>query len=202
MSGVIGCPPCPLSWPRHDVQIVEVVAGSGHRRPMVTVRDNHDVARAYLRQELYRARRRAVDALVGDPGPTRWPGGDFEVINLLQLRLFRTALVVLVRRVGRPVAAGREHFAHHEPVGRERARHAVVHNAPRAVAGSAVLNCNLVGRLVAHRQGNAGFAPGHGEPPTLLARYHDGRTAWYIREIRGPVEDAGPAAEHMLCATR
>ncbi len=144
MSGVVGCPPCPLSRPRHDVQVVQVVAGSRHRRPMVTVGDEHDVSRAYLRQEVYRARWRAIDALVGDPGATRWAGADFEIIDFLQLGLFRAALVMLVRRVGLPVAAGREHLAHQELVGRERARHAVVHNSPRAVAGPAVLDCNLV----------------------------------------------------------
>ena len=97
---VVADQPGPLvAGPGHDVEVVEVVAGGGHRRAVPAVRDEHGVAAAHLGADVdLAARARGVDALVagavvGRPRSSRSPPA----------RLALALLVVLVRRVGRPV---------------------------------------------------------------------------------------------------
>ena len=93
---------------RHDVEVVEVVAGRGHRRAVPAVGDEDRVAGAHLGADVdLLARARAVHPLVAaGAGLAGGVGGvGLEVVDLLQPRLARARLVVLVRRERRPVAA-------------------------------------------------------------------------------------------------
>ena len=60
-----------------------------------------------------------------------------EVVDLFEFGLVRVGLVVLVRRVRRPVAGRRQYLAGDQPVRVERRRHAKVDHPPRAVPGAA-----------------------------------------------------------------
>ena len=110
---VVGEAPRPLAGPGHHVQVVEVVAGRGHRGAVVAARQQHRVAAADLLEDVDAG---AVGALVGDAAV-----GDLEVVDLLERGLdARDLLVVLVRRIGGPVAAGRDHLDGDQAVGGER----------------------------------------------------------------------------------
>ncbi len=116
--------------PRHHVEVVHVVAGYGHARPVPAVGDQHGVAGAHFGEHVGRAAGGGVDPLVADGGRA---AAQLVVVDLLQPGLVRPLLVVLVRRVGRPVAAGGEHFDGDEPVAGEDVRGGeVVHLAAGA----------------------------------------------------------------------
>ena len=93
----------------------------------------------------------AVDPLVADARPGR-AVGDLEVVDLLELALAVARLVVLVRRVRRPVAARREHLAGDQLVGLEAVRRAEVVDLAARLPGAAQLDRHVVGRAVAERQ--------------------------------------------------
>ena len=87
---VVGEAPRALAGPGHHVQVVEVVAGRGHRRAVVAAGQQHRVAAADLLEDVDP---RAVGALVGEAAV-----GDLEVVDLLERRLDAgDVLVVLVR---------------------------------------------------------------------------------------------------------
>jgi hypothetical protein len=95
----------------HHVEVVHVVSGCGDRWSVIAVRNEHDVTAADLFEHLDRALRGAVHAVIAEASGIAWAGGDLEVVDLLERRLDRRLLVVLVRRVARPVAARRDHLA-------------------------------------------------------------------------------------------
>ena len=68
----------------HDVEVVHVIAGRGDRRSVIAVRHQHDVAGAHLFENLDRALRRAVHAVVAEAAGIVGPGGDLEVVDLLE----------------------------------------------------------------------------------------------------------------------
>ena len=88
----------------------------------------------------------AVDAVVAEAPGIVWARGDFEVVDLLERRLDRRLLVVLVRRIARPVAARGDHLAGDQRVGVENACGAEVVHLAAAVAGAAQLDGNVGGR--------------------------------------------------------
>ena len=104
------------------VKKVEVVAGRRHRRAVVAVGDEDDVAGLDLGVDVDLAiGTRGVDPLVA-PGARRALGGaaaNLEVVDLLELGLARAGFVVLVRRVRGPIAAGHDHLDGDETVGVE-----------------------------------------------------------------------------------
>ena len=87
-------------------------------------------------------------------------GGDLEVVDLLQLGLVLTGLVVLVGGIGGPVAARGEDLDHDHLVGRERRRGADVVDLAAGLAGPPQLDRDLPGRPVGRVQASAG--PGRG----------------------------------------
>ena len=119
VARVVADQPGPLvAGAGHHVQVVQVVAGRGHRRAVPAVRHQHDVARcAPPRRRRWAARRcrRPAGSPPGRGAPVAVaPPSDLglEVVDLLELGLDPVALlVVLVRRVGAPVAGRGEHLA-------------------------------------------------------------------------------------------
>src|SRR5262249_36956194 len=105
----------------HHVQVVHVVAGRRDGRTVVAMRYEDDVAAADFLEHLYRTLRCAVDAVIAEPTGIIWARGDLEVVDLLQRGLDGSVLVVLVRRVARPVAAGCDDLARDQRVGLENA---------------------------------------------------------------------------------
>src|SRR5918997_1450015 len=90
--------------PGHDVQVVHVVTGRGRGRPVPAVGHQDGVAVVDLFTEVDRVAGRGRGAEQAQAGLPVRSGGDLEVVDLLQHRLGGAGLVVLVRRVGRPVA--------------------------------------------------------------------------------------------------
>ena len=95
----------------HHIEVVHVVARRGDGRAVIAVRYQHHVAGAHFFEHLDRAFGRAVDAVITEAARIIWAWSDFEVVDLLQRGLDGSVLVVLVRRIARPVAAGRDHLA-------------------------------------------------------------------------------------------
>ena len=133
VGGVVADEPGPLGTRAgHDVEVVEVVAGRGHRRAVPAVRHEDDVAGAHLGEHVDRPLVGAVDPLVADRARARGlrRAGrrcDLEVVDLLELGLdARPLLVVLVRRVGAPVAGRGDDLAGDDRVGVEHAGDAEV----------------------------------------------------------------------------
>jgi hypothetical protein len=87
---------------------------------------------------------------------------DFEVVDLLELELDRRFLVVLVRRIARPVAAGRDHLAGDQRVGVEHPGGAEVVDLPAAVARAAQLDRHIGGGHPPVRQLPRGPGPCQG----------------------------------------
>ena len=140
----------------HHVEVVEVVAGRGHRRAVPAVRDQHDVAGAHLGA----ARRSA------GPGRCRRPAGSRARAPSAPPRPRSSrsprardspvaVLVVLVRRVRRPVAARGEHLDGDQPVGLEGLGRAEVVDLPAGLPGAAQLDRHVLGR---RRSGTAAAA--------------------------------------------
>ena len=101
------------------------------------------------------------------PGLAVGPGGDLEVVDLLQLRLGLARLVVLVRRVGGPVAAGVITSQAMILAAVERVRSAEVAHLAAGLAGAAQLDRNLGGRQVAQRQRRSATRAAQREPPAV-----------------------------------
>ena len=171
---------------RHHVEVVQVVAGGGDRRPVPAVRDEHDVARADLGQHVDGAAGSAVDPLVAEPG-------GLEVVDLLEFGLVLARLVVLVRRVGRPVPARREHLDGDELVALERLGRAEVVDLPAGLARAAQFHRHRLGRAVAGRQPS--LAPGarQGERAAVLGRHRDRGVARRVAEVADAGEHAAPS---------
>ena len=152
VGGVVGEAPRALARPRHHVQVVEVVAGRRHRGPVVAVRHQDDVAvRTSARDVDLASGAGRVDALVAEAAAR-----DLEVVDLLERGLLaRALLVVLVRRIRRPVAAGREHLDGDQPVGLEGVRRAEVVDLAAGLARAAQLDRHVLGGDVARPPGGA-----------------------------------------------
>ncbi|GAA5772921.1 hypothetical protein Aros01_09484 [Streptosporangium roseum] len=101
--------------------------------------------------------------------------------------------VVLVRRVGRPVAAGGEHLDRDELVAVEGVRGAEVVDLAAGLAGAADLDRDLARRAVPDRETPA--RPGGGERETARAGDPGGRADGQVGEVADRVEDRGPAVQ-------
>src|SRR5699024_2429807 len=105
----------------HDVEVVHVVPGGGGAGPVPAVRDQHGAAAAHLGEHGDGLVVGAGGGLVGpEAGPAAGSVLDLVVVDLLELRLTMLAvvdrLVVLVRGVAGPVAAGGDDLAGDERV--------------------------------------------------------------------------------------
>ena len=173
---------------RHDVEVVQGVAGPGDRRPVPAVRDQDHVARAHLGQHVDRAGGRAVDPLVGE-------ALGLEVVDLLEFGLVLARLVVLVRRVGGPVPARGEHLDRDELVAVERPGRAEVVDLAAGLAGPAQFHRHVLGGTI------PGFEPARaagardGERAAVPAGHGDGGVARRVAEVADPGEDAAPALQ-------
>ena len=159
----------------HHVEVVEVVAGRGHRRAVIPARHVDPIAAADLRQQLHPV----VHALVGEPA-----AGDLVVVDLLEL-------VVPVRGIRAPVAVRREHLDGDQLVALEGLDGGeVVHLAAR-VAGAAQLHRHVRGGAVAGGEAARGGRGGNRE--AALAR------DLHVRADRR-VDEVGDRGEHALAA--
>src|SRR5215212_4576061 len=105
MIGVIGDLPGALNAGScHHVEVVHVETRSRHTWPVPAVRDKHRIPIVHLRQHLDRLARRGRRPHEAEARLTMRTGGDLEVVDLFQLRLGVRGLVVLVGRIGRPIA--------------------------------------------------------------------------------------------------
>src|SRR5882757_5474123 len=152
--GALGARSC------HHVEVVHVIARRRDRRTVVAVRHQHDVAGAHLLEYLDGAVGRAVHPVVAEPARTVGAGRDLEVVDLLELRLGRRVLVVLVRRIARPVPAGGDHLARDQRIGLEDTRGAEVVHLTAAVACTPQLDGHVGGghAAVGERPFGAGAA--------------------------------------------
>ena len=141
VRGVVREAPRALAGAGHHVQVVEVVAGGGHRRSVVAVRHHDEVSRADLLRDVDLAPGAgAVHALVAEAVL-----GDLEVVDLLEHGLLaRDVLVVLVRRVAGPVAAGGEHLDGDQAVGLEGLGRAEVVDLAAGLARAAQLDGDVL----------------------------------------------------------
>src|SRR5262249_26629082 len=116
-----------------------------------------------------------------------------EVVRLLEHDLAGgPVLVVLVRRVARPVSGGREHLDHEQPLGRELRLDDVVDLA-RRVAGAAHLDLDVL-RLDERRLAPA-LTPGTAERHLALGLDAVVRAPRQVESPRHPGEDARAPAE-------
>src|SRR5690606_17690325 len=124
-----------------------------------------------------------------------------EVIDLFQCRLdARSVLVVLVRRVRRPVAPRREHLDGDQPVGVERVGGAEVVYLPGAGTGTAHLDRNLLGSAVAERKAAGAVRAGESEPPSTGGGHSHRRLPRHVCTVRDPAEDIATALEVVRLA--
>jgi hypothetical protein len=166
-----------------------VVAGGGDRGAVPAVRDEHHVTRADLGQHVDGPVRGTVNPLVGEPL-------GFEVVDLLEFGLVRALLIVLVRRVGGPVAARREHLDRDQLVAVERLGPAEIVDLPAGLACAAQFDRDVLGGPVARRQFVAAPGRGQGEGAAGGGGGHgDGGVARGVGEVADPVEDVAPALE-------
>ncbi len=190
----------------HDVEVVEVVAGRGHRRAVPAVGDEDRVARADLGADVdLLARAGAVDPLVaaGTGLACRVRGVGLEVVDLLQPRLVLARLVVLVRRERRPVAARGDHLDGDHLVGLERRRGAEVVDLPAGLSRPAELDLHALGGAVAGGQPPVGAGPAEREPAALLRGHRGGGVARDVGEVGDAGEDpAAPGEGEGLAVTR
>ncbi len=177
----------------HHVQVVQVIAGHRHRRPVPAVRDDHHVPAAHLGQNVGGALRRAVHPLVGQARPGR-PVGHLEVVDLLQDRFARPLGVVLVRRERRPVPGRGEHLAGDQPVGLQDVRGAEVADPPRAGPGAAQLDPDLVRLHVPERE-SLRLGPGAGQREPAAVPGVD-----FVGGVPGHVGAVGDRREHVGAA--
>src|SRR5919198_390966 len=135
----------------------------------------------------------AVHPLVPHPGPA---AAHLEVVDLLQRRLLRRPLlVVLVGRVGRPVAAGGEHLHGDQLVGLERLRGAEVVHLAAGLAGAAQLHLDALGGAVAGRQPPPRPGGGQGEAAAAVAADLGVRVARQVGEVGDTGEHVGSAPQ-------
>src|SRR5258708_9701058 len=98
---VVAGEPAPLARAGHYIEVVHVVAGRGHRRSMPAVRDQDDVARAHLGEDVNRPFRGPVDPLIAEAG-SAGTGSELEGVNLPEPPLPCPVFVGLGRPGGRP----------------------------------------------------------------------------------------------------
>jgi hypothetical protein len=140
MGRVVGEAPRALAGPGHHVQVVQVIAGRGHRRAVVAAGQQHRVPAADLLEDVDP---RPVGALIGEAAI-----GDLEVVDLLERRLDAgDVLVVLVGRIRRPVAAGRDHLDGDQAVGEVRVGPAEVVDLAAHLPGAAQLDRHVLDAL-------------------------------------------------------
>jgi hypothetical protein len=193
---VVGEAPLALARAGHHVQVVEVVARRGHRRPVVAGRQQHVVAGADLLEDVDA---RAVRALVREAAV-----GDLEVVDLLQRGLDAgDVLVVLVRRIGGPVAARRDHLDCDQAVGEVGVGAAEVVDLAAHVPGAAELDRDLVdvARLtpVERAGGRQRDAPGGADLHASVTR-RVGEVGRAVPDAVAPAEREGLAVDADLGA--
>src|SRR5208282_3822215 len=156
------------------------------RRTVPAVRDEHDVPGADLGQHVDGAAGSAVYPLVAD-------SRGLEVVDLLELGLVVAYLVVLVRRVGRPVPARREHLDGDELVTLERLGRAEVIDLAAGLTRAAQFHRHRLGRAVAGRQPSGAPRARQGERAAGRGRHRDRGVARRIAEVADTGEHAAPA---------
>ncbi len=180
--------PRALAGPGHHVQVVQVVPRRRHRRAVVAARQQHGIARAHLAADVDPA---AVGALVGEAA-----AGDLEVVDLLERGLHaRDLLVVLVGRVGRPVAARRQHLHRDQAVGVERLRSAEVVDLAAGPARAAQLDRHVGRGHVAGGPLPRGARGGEREAAAARALDLQLGVARHVGEVGHRLEDARAAGE-------
>src|SRR6266704_4222814 len=175
----------------HHVEVVQVVARYRHRRPVPAVRDQHHVAAAHFGAHVDRPVRGAVHPLVGHPVRA----ADLEVVDLLEDRLARAVLVVLVRRVRRPVAARRDDLAGDDAVGVERLQRGEVVDLPGCAAGAAQLDRYRSGGQVLCGEPARRPRCAQGEPAAGCAADRDVAPDRRVHQVGRSGEDTRPAGQ-------
>ena len=128
------------------------------------------------------------------PGPAG-PRVDLVVVDLLESGLAWTRLVVLVRRVGGPVATGRDDLDGDDPIGIERSGHAEVADLTRADARAPQLDGYRASRKVLLGQTPRGPRRRHRESAAAGRRHHCRCVTRQIGDIGRPGERARSAGE-------
>ena len=205
MCRVVADQPGPLgAWSRHDVEVVQVVARSSHRRSVPPVGHQDDVAGPDLGEHVDLAVRGAVDPQVSDRVGAlgRAVGGlDLVVVDLLQLRLDAVTVgVVLVRRVRAPVAGRGDDLAGDERLGLEHAGHPEVADLAGRLAGAAQLDGDIGRAEVLEARNRPDRICGHdgdseGDPGRLGRLEHDVAVAGDVGHVGRSVEDRGAAGQ-------
>src|SRR5215207_6163636 len=136
----------------HDVQVVHVEAGRGDTRAVPAVRHQYRVAIMDLFKHFDLMSRRRRRTHKPKARLAAGPGSDFEVVDLFQLRLGLTRLVVLVCRVGGPVASRSDHLAGDDLGGIQRSWSSEVPHLPAGLAGTAQLDGHLGGGQITQRR--------------------------------------------------
>src|SRR5919112_4493295 len=130
----------------HDVQVVHVVARRGHAGTVPAERDEDGIAVVDLLEDVDRVAGRGRGPHEAQPWLAVRAGCDLEVVDLLELGLRLRGLVVLVSRVGRPVAARGDHLAGDDRAGLERVRGGEVAHLTAGLAGPPQLDRHRRGR--------------------------------------------------------
>src|SRR3954453_22215846 len=189
---VVGDQPLPLrARAGHHVEVVHVVARRRHRRTMRAMRDQDQVAAAYLREHVDRPIIGSVHPLVSDRivalDTFRYVVGQLqlEVVDLLELALLpRPVLVMLVRRVRRPVPRRRDHFTGDDRVGVEDTRDTEVPDLTGSDARAAQFGLDLIDRDPPERVIRGCLRMWEGDPGATGAHDGEGGITWDVRQVR------------------
>ena len=187
VSGIVGC----RHRPEAARQRVEVVGIDTGRRDegVVALADHHQVAVRDPQHLLLTIRERvkALDAVAA------WLA-EAVVVRLLQVSLDRWIVpVVLVRRIARPVARGREHLADEQPVRFSRRRQDV-DDLPRGVAAASHLEAAVLRADHTRREPPCRRRSAFGNLGGPLRPYLERRARRQIQRVR-------VAGEHVAART-
>jgi hypothetical protein len=147
--------------------------------------DEDGVTRRDRREQLDRTIGCPVDVLVREAWTGR-PVRHDVVVDLLELGLGLAFLVVLVRGVRTPVAAGRQHLDRDEAIGLELESRGEVADLARACPRAAQLHGDIRSRHVAHWEARLRSRRRYGETATAGARNLDITAGRDINEVARP----------------
>ena len=136
---------------------------------MVAVGHDDDVAAAHLGAHVDVVAGRGVDALEREALGVVLAGADLVVVDLLQDPLDLGVLVVLVGRVGGPVASGGQDLAGQQVGGLDVVAQGVVVDLARGGAGPPQAGADLGARAVAQRLVGGGLGAGKGDAGAVSA---------------------------------